>query len=106
MPLKLNVGVSRKIGLPHFASVGATCAVEVELEPLVFHAMDKLQERIQEAFSTCRQAVEVEITRHRPSEPLPASSANGEDQAAPSTVTSSPNRPGNSIVPLATERQV
>ena len=32
MPLKLNVGVSRKVGLPDYGSVGASCNVEVELD--------------------------------------------------------------------------
>ena len=32
MPLKLNVGVSRKVGLPDYGSVGASCHLEVELD--------------------------------------------------------------------------
>ena len=32
MPLKLNVGVSRKVGLPDYCSAGASCNVEVELD--------------------------------------------------------------------------
>ena len=32
MPLRLNVGLSRKLGQPDFGSLGATCQVEVELD--------------------------------------------------------------------------
>jgi hypothetical protein len=32
MPLTLNVGISKKVGLPDFGSVGATCNVSVELD--------------------------------------------------------------------------
>ena len=32
MPLKLNVGVSRKVGLPDYGSVGASCNLELELD--------------------------------------------------------------------------
>ena len=32
MPLRLNVGLSKKIGQPDYGSLGATCHVEVELD--------------------------------------------------------------------------
>ena len=32
MSLKLNVGVSRKVGLPDYGSVGASCNLELEIE--------------------------------------------------------------------------
>src|SRR5437762_11763349 len=64
MPLKLNVGVSRKIGLPRYGSVGASCAVEVELDQgLLFHDVETLHEKVQEAFAACRQAVAEELDR-------------------------------------------
>jgi hypothetical protein len=72
MPLKLNVGISKKLGLPDFGSVGASCNVEVELassadagDPSVF------QEQIRRAFSACAQAVDDELARHRQHENAP-----------------------------------
>ena len=32
MPLKLTAGVSKKLGLPGYSSVGAICHVELELD--------------------------------------------------------------------------
>jgi len=40
MPLKLNVGVSKKLGLPEYSSVGASCNVEVELDSTMLHDLD------------------------------------------------------------------
>ena len=62
MPLKLNVGVSKKIGQPDYGSLGASCHLEVELDQsLVFDDLDGLQERIQNVFAACRQAVTDEL---------------------------------------------
>ena len=32
MPVKINVGVAKKVGQPNFGSAGATCNVEFELD--------------------------------------------------------------------------
>ena len=41
MPLKLNVGISKKIGLPDYGSLGTTCNVEVEVDGrLIFDDLD------------------------------------------------------------------
>ena len=64
MALKLNVGISKKIGQPNFGSLGASCHVEVELDPsLIFNDVPALHSRIKQAYTACRQAVHDELTR-------------------------------------------
>src|SRR5262245_8283509 len=64
MPLKLNVGVSRKIGLPEYSSIGATCNLELEADPMLIHGdLDGLHEQIRGAFVAARQAVNDELAR-------------------------------------------
>jgi hypothetical protein len=64
LPLKLNVGLSKKVGLPRYGSLGAACHVEIELagdvlmnDPLAF------QRHVRNAYTACRQAVELELAR-------------------------------------------
>ncbi len=76
MPLKLNVGVSKKVGLPEYSSIGASCNLEVELAPELFqHDLDAFHERIRSAYVACHQAVHDELTRLQSNpdpEPVPA----------------------------------
>jgi len=84
MPLKLNVGLSKKIGQPDFGSLGASCHIEVELESSLLQTdLDGFQERAQRAFTACCQAVNDELARHRDKD-------NGHEVQRPAR-TSSPN---------------
>jgi len=66
MPMKLNVGLTKKLGLPHYSSVGATCQVEIELEQsLVFLDLDAFYERVRKVFTVCRQSVAEELAHQR-----------------------------------------
>lgn len=66
MPLKLTVGVSRKIGLPEYSSAGASCNIEVELSnDLLQHSPDAFQTQVREAFGAAQQAVNDELDRLR-----------------------------------------
>jgi hypothetical protein len=98
MPLKLNVGVSKKLGLPEYSSVGASCNVEVELETgLLQHDLDTFHQRLRAAYGTCRQAVNDELTRLQ-AHPAPAETrlapTNGQADrnGKPSGVNGSPTR--------------
>ena len=64
MPLKLNVGVSRKVGLPDYGSVGASCNLEMELDSaLLERDLDGFHTRVRDAFVAARQAVQDELAR-------------------------------------------
>jgi len=69
MPLTLNVGLSQKMGLPDYGSLGASCHVELELgSHLLDRNPDVFQQEVRAAFAACRQAVEEELDRLRPSQ--------------------------------------
>jgi hypothetical protein len=64
MPLKLNVGVSRKVGMPDYGSVGASCNIEVELDSgLLENDLDGFHARIRGAYVAAHQAVHDELER-------------------------------------------
>ncbi len=95
MPLRLNVGVSRKVGLPDYCSVGASCNVEIELsQELLDHDLQTFQDRVRTAYVAAHQAVHDELARlQQPPAtviephahgPAPARIANGHHAAPPS----------------------
>ena len=94
MSLKLTAGVSKKLGLPGYSSVGATCQVELELDSgLIFDAPHVFRAHLQEVYERCAEAVDEELARQRAprnpvgpalEEPAPATaggSANGHAHA-------------------------
>ena len=82
MPLKLNVGVSRKVGLPDYGSVGASCNLEMELDSaLLERDLDGFHARVRDAFVAARQAVQDELARVQApvelAQPAPRAPTNG-----------------------------
>src|SRR4029077_14562783 len=64
MPLKLNDGVSRKMGLPDYGSIGDSCNLQMELDAgLLEHDLDGFQARIRGAYVAAHQAVHDELAR-------------------------------------------
>jgi len=96
MPLTLNVGISRKLGLPDFGSVGATCNVSVELDAaLLTRDPDAFQRHVRNAYAACSQAVTDELARQT-TPGMAALSGNGVHTAA-----AAPNGNGNGAAQAA-----
>lgn len=72
MPLRLSVGLSRKVGEPAYSSRGACVNLELEVDTALVAEPGKLQERIRELFGLARQSIQEEL--HGTSEATPTSS--------------------------------
>ena len=59
--LKLNAGLSRKIGQPDYGSRGAMVNVEIELPADVLKDPDRLRKQVRGCFETLRAAVDEEL---------------------------------------------
>ena len=87
MPMKLNVGVSRKVGQADYGSVGASCNLEMELDSgLIERDLDGFHARIRGAYVAAHQAVHDELARLL---------APGEVKTAPSPPAASVNTTAN-----------
>ncbi|WP_165253726.1 hypothetical protein, partial [Paludisphaera soli] len=65
--MKLTGGLSKKIGLPDYGSLGATCGLEFELPEPGDHAdPGAVERRALAAFDACARVVEGELRRRRP----------------------------------------
>jgi hypothetical protein len=65
MPMKVSVGLSKKLGLPDYGSLGASCHVEVELDgSMLQNDVEKFQQHVRRAYQACAQAVSEELARN------------------------------------------
>jgi hypothetical protein len=79
MPLTLNVGLSKKVGLPHYGSLGVSCNVQVELDSTLLQTdLDGFHEKVRRAYVACHQAVNDELHRQQSS-----AAAGGENGRGP-----------------------
>ena len=90
MPMRLNLGVSRKLGTPDYGSVGASCGVELELDAgMLDRDRAGFEARVRDAYLAAEKAVQSELERLRP----PPASATPRDRAAPAAPR--PESPGD-----------
>ena len=65
MPLKTNVGVSRKVSDNQYGSRGASVNLEVELESALIQEPQRFLDRIRQVFRLAQQAIDEELNRQQ-----------------------------------------
>ena len=96
MPLKLNVGLSKKVGLPDYGSLGASCHVEMELDGSLLNGdLERLHEHARQAYDACSQAINDELARHQPVDASGNGMLRGERGGAASDNGTHANRQGS-----------
>jgi len=94
MPMKVNVGLTKEIGLHDFGLLGATCAVEFEGEHGLLNDLDGFHQRVKHAFAACRQAIDDELARQQAQADNTDANSNqsaADVPTAPATTTSNGN---------------
>lgn len=77
MSVKLNIGLSRKVGEARFGSRGASINLEVELDNGVLNDPGLLRDRVQDLYVLARQSVDEELQRPAETGPSEPSHTNG-----------------------------
>lgn len=78
MAIRLSLGLTKKLGLPAYSSVGASCHLECELDASALHAdAGQFHAEAQRLFDLCQQAVHEQLGREIPTAHAPVSLKNG-----------------------------
>ena len=97
MPLKLNVGLSRKIGEANYGSRGASVNLEFELDSAIVGEPERLQDRIRQMFQLAKQSIDEELHIAAPTATPAGNNNTADDHGRRHTPTrSAPNGNGHS----------
>ena len=79
MPVKLNIGLSRKVGEANYGSRGASVNLEVELDSGIISDQQRFQERVRALYGQARQSInaELDLPSEAPATEPPVSQRNG-----------------------------
>ena len=82
MALTINVGLTRKLGTANYGSIGASCAVEFQLESAFQpNDVDGFHRQVRNAYAACRDAVLHELARQQNGEASTNGASNGQAHA-------------------------
>jgi hypothetical protein len=65
MAITVTLGVNKKVGLPDYSSAGSHCDVVIEVDNSYLDNPASFQQRVQNAYSLAREAVENELLNHK-----------------------------------------
>lgn len=69
MPLRLNIGLSKKVGLPDYGSLGASVNLELELDSGAIGDPDRLHQQIRHLFGLAEKSVEEKLCGRQTNSP-------------------------------------
>ena len=70
MAAKLSVGLQKKLGLPGYSSIGASCHVEFEVETSLMESnLNGFHQKVHSAYSACQQAINEQLARYQSTPP-------------------------------------
>ena len=90
MPLKANIGVTRKVADNNYGSRGASVNLEVELDSTLINDPERCHERIRQVFRLAQQAIDDELNRQQGN-----GTANHETNGATNGQAAQPSHNGN-----------
>jgi hypothetical protein len=97
MAVKLNLGLSKKVGEPNYGSRGASVNIEIEVDPALVGEPTKFLERIRQVFNLVRTSVNEELSGQIDGQTVPHSdkSAQSADSITREAVLNNGHRDGH-----------
>ena len=94
MPVKLNVGVCRKVGEANFGSRGASINLEAELDASIVSDQHRFKERVRSLYAMARRSVNEELNITSEESDAESSSPPASNDPSPCNGSPATNRAG------------